>query len=849
MKTVDDVWQRPISVYASAYSPVPQESVTLEQIFERIVYGSQGLSAATQQIRTALASGESNRADGLKRQLPGVTYAGVFGRRCKHGLLQSAGLVTLDYDEVGDLEKVGELRDRAARLRHTTMAHVSPSGRGVRVVIAVDPSPDAAEAYRAAWQVTREYYDAKLDAHSDDATSDISRLAFLSFDPEVRFNSDVVPFRILGNGSLAEDQPAEVEIKGAPLISEDFLTGESGDKTSNLSRGSLEAALAKACEAIRAAPKGSRNATLNAHAFHLGQLVATGGLSRHRVEDELEQAALDAGLPAGEIDRTILSGLEAGLRQLAKRDQAWLDDLLERSKTDPGAPFELGAIARLQALPAADWQRWRVRLREAKTGIPLADLDAAIRVQARDLQGKQLHGRGIEWLEARPWSEPVDGAELLSSLSDFVTSYVAMPGELADALGLWIGHSYLHDRLELSTFLNVTSATKRCGKTLLLEIIAELVQRPLAVAGDVTPAALFRTIEIFGPTLLLDEIDTYLANDRELRGLLNGSQRRASAFVIRTVGEDFEPRRFATWCPKVLVGIGGLPDTVLDRSVVVRLERRSPRAAPLHRWRDRDKGVSEQIRRKLVRWVADNAEAILAARAGVEFPPDLQDRARDAWESLLAIATVAGGEWAGQDGRGWAACEALRPTESDETGAREQLLADLRAVFAESGDPESLATQEILAALHKLESRPWSEWGRSNRPLTPRGLSSLLAPFKVRPRNRRSGGKQSKGYRREDLEPIWERYAVPSPKEGSPIRPTVPMPSETTFPQCHHPSRLLEVGQQGNPRKSDQELIGTAGRVEYTPPEAESEEGTLEPTPTPPPATDEPDGTWVEGEL
>ena len=152
----------------------------------------------------------------------------------------------------------------------------------------------------------------------------------------------------------------------------------------------------------------------------------------------------------------------------------------------------------------------------------------------------------------------MDGAGLLSSLSKLITSYVYIPRELADALSLWIVHSYLHDRLEVSTFLNLTSATKRCGKSLLLEVLSELVYRPLPVAGNITPAALFRTIQKFEPTLLLDEIDTYLANDPELRGVLNGSQRRASAFVIRTVGEDFDPQRFATWCPKVLVGIGGL---------------------------------------------------------------------------------------------------------------------------------------------------------------------------------------------------------------------------------------------------------------------------------------------------
>ena len=454
-------------------------------------------------------------------------------------------------------------------------------------------------------------------------------------------------------------------------------------------------------------------------------------------------------------------------------DSAGCEDLLERSKTDPGAPFEPEAIARLSELPAADWHRWRARLKEANTGIPLAELDAAIRAHTRDHQERQLQGRPIEWPESEPWPEPVDGARLLTSLAELITSYVYIPGELADALSLWIVHSYLHDRLEVSTFLNLTSATKRCGKSLLLEVLSELVYRPLPVAGNITPAALFRTIQKFEPTLLLDEIDTYLANDPELRGVLNGSQRRASAFVIRTVGEDFDPQRFATWCPKVLVGIGGLPDTVLDRSLVLRLERRPPNAAPLLRWRDRDKEVIELLRRQLVRWLADNAEAILAARSGVDFPPALHDRARDAWEVLLATAAVAGDVW---PERARAAVAAVVVSDaSDEIGNRELLLVDLKAVFTAYGRPDRLSTQVILESLHEKEERPWGEW-RSGRPLTSRGLSSLLKPFGVKPKQWRSGSERERGYARADLEPIWGQYC-----------PSTLEPVEVTRDTCDNP--------------------------------------------------------------
>ena len=229
------------------------------------------------------------------------------------------------------------------------------------------------------------------------------------------------------------------------------------------------------------------------------------------------------------------------------------------------------------------------------------------------------------------------------------------------------------------------------------------------------------------------------------------------AYVMRCVGEDHEPRRFGTWCPKAISGIGGLPDTVIDRSLVVRLERK-PSSHALDRWRDRDWKAVKDLRRRIGRWIADKDEEILNGRRSVRFPPGLHDRARDAWEALLAVANVAGCDWAGEGGRAWRACEKVHADAEDETGAREKLLADLRQVFADAGDPEAMATNQILKALRAMEGRPWSEWKRG-QPLSPRGLADLLKPFNVRPTTfRQPGGGTSRGYHRKHLQPVWSAY-------------------------------------------------------------------------------------------
>ena len=155
----------------------------------------------------------------------------------------------------------------------------------------------------------------------------------------------------------------------------------------------------------------------------------------------------------------------------------------------------------------------------------------------------------------------------------------------------------------------------------------------------------------------------------------------------------------------------------------------------------------------------------MKAGSKVEFPDGLQDRARDAWKILLAIGFVAGGEWAGREGRAWRACKKITAdAHEEETGSREKLLVDLWKVFQKSGDPEALPTQRILEKLAAMEGRPWSEWRRDKK-LSPRGLASLLKPFKVKPKNiKLSDQRVVKGYYRARLKPVWDAYL---PKGGA----------------------------------------------------------------------------------
>jgi putative DNA primase/helicase len=351
-----------------------------------------------------------------------------------------------------------------------------------------------------------------------------------------------------------------------------------------------------------------------------------------------------------------------------------------------------------------------------------------------------------------PWPELVNGASLITDLETAINAHAVLPDGAAVALALWILHTYCLNAAAITPRLAIISPTKRCGKTTVLKLLGTLACKPLA-AASLTPAVLYRVVEAFSPTILVDEADTFLAEQDELRGILNAGHDRHSAVVPRCVGDDFEPKVFRVFGAVAIAAIGKLPDTLMDRSVVIEMKRKAP-SEKLQKLRRRQREALAALPRQCARWALDNAKALSDREP--ELPDDLDDRAADNWEPLLAIADQAGGPWPGR-ARATALLLSGGRADSAETGdAGVQLLADVRAVFVNNGIDRS-TTKALLAALADLEGRPWAEWNRG-RPITPRQLGTLLGRFGIKPGTIRVGEATPKGYVLADLVDAFGRY-------------------------------------------------------------------------------------------
>ncbi|EPD91410.1 hypothetical protein HMPREF1486_04978 [Streptomyces sp. HPH0547] len=374
-------------------------------------------------------------------------------------------------------------------------------------------------------------------------------------------------------------------------------------------------------------------------------------------------------------------------------------------------------------------------------------------------------------------TNPIDGAALLDEVERFHRRFNVFPHEAAYvAVTLWDAHAHLLDCFDSTPRLAFLSPEPGSGKSRALEVVETLVPQPMT-AVNASAAALFRSVSSPNgrPTILFDEIDTIFGpkagDNEELRGFLNAGHRRTGV-TYRCIGDGGNQtvQAFPSYCAVAVAGLGNLPDTIMTRSVVIRMRRRArnetvePFRARLH------EAEGHKLRDRLAQWTEQARDSVMGAWP--EMPESVTDRPADVWEPLLAIADAAGGDW---PDRARESCvslvEASKANDKGSLGVR--LLTDLRDHVMVGTD--RLPTVAILDRLNALDDAPWADL--HGKPLDSRRLSKMLAEYMtadnepITSRNIKAAGSVLKGYYSADLSDAWARYCPPPPESPLPPLP------------------------------------------------------------------------------
>lgn len=494
----------------------------------------------------------------------------------------------------------------------------------------------------------------------------------------------------------------------------------------------------KNIDTLKSSAPGNRNNTLNVAVFFAARAFAANILERTEKElkEDLTTAGLASGMQRAEIESTLRSAWSKG----AKQPLAVLDTEKERAdalarlrieaeskSTTRGVEDVLRDCARLDAI---EYEPLRVGLAKALLIRPKVLDDEVRKRRPKVEESEGLRGSAPSFSDREPWPEPVDPAAMLDEIRDTLCRFIYFhrKGD-AETVALWTVLTHARDRFHVAPYLRVSSPIEGCGKSTLLRLVTNLAYRPVE-GSNITSAVVFRIVDLYHPTLVIDELDTFLEGDPQFIGILNSGHERDLGFVYRCVGDDQEVRKFSTFGPKIYGMIGTPKGPFASRSIPILLIRKSPEEKIEDFNKDEPETARQldRLHRQIARWVKDREEHFQTSKIDAA---GLSNRSRDNWLPLLTIAELAGGRWP-NEARFASGLGDPTARDSDE----KILLRDLRNIFY-SKKATWIPSRELVSDLKSQTHSPWATFGKRADGINEHQLGVLLKGFGVEHSRRR----------------------------------------------------------------------------------------------------------------
>ncbi|UNU73653.1 DUF3631 domain-containing protein [Moraxella nasovis] len=376
----------------------------------------------------------------------------------------------------------------------------------------------------------------------------------------------------------------------------------------------------------------------------------------------------------------------------------------------------------------------------------------------RLLQWVYEYKQGDLVTDPTPFDTAVSHDEIYTALYELVNRHIVIDEPLKVAFVLWVMFSYLVDISDIAPIAWITAPEKSCGKSTLLGLFERVVNRPF-VTQNPTMAVIYRVMERYKPTLLVDEIDTNLKHNDKLLGIVNSGYSRHNSKTARTnmdKGGGFDV--FDSFGAKVFCGIGEMKGTFASRAIRFEL-RRKGKDDKVHRLNKATLPHSQTdiIRQKCKRWAMDNRQAVAGVQ--IELLP-IDDRSFDNWYILLQIATVLGKYDTAKH-----ACLAMCQIKG-EPSINEQLLADIREIW----NGERMSSKLLLEKLNALDEAMWQTINNGQE-MTAHQFAKKLKSFGIKSKDMRIKDNPTtiKGFLKSDFQKVWDNYLPPPQADENPF--------------------------------------------------------------------------------
>jgi len=347
--------------------------------------------------------------------------------------------------------------------------------------------------------------------------------------------------------------------------------------------------------------------------------------------------------------------------------------------------------------------------------------------------------------------------DLLDEVVLTTKKYLIMTEVQHDALALWIAGGHAHKAFDTFPRLSVQAPEKESGKTRVLDVIYNLVPNPLMTA-DFSVSSMARSI-VLDKTMLLDEVDAVFKSssdeNRDKKAIINAGFRANGTFLRNTGsgGMDITPTEFNVYSPIALAGIGGLPDTIESRSVIIHMKRKKDNDKVTRFFFKQTEKETKLLRKDMELWAVVANQDLAFARP--DMPSEyLSDRAEEMWEPIVAIADMASEDW-GKRARTCAVeLSAQEEGEEDSTGTK--LLRDIKSIFDDLDVPR-LFSGELVSKLKEIETSDWNNWHRGNG-LNQNDVAKILKGYGIKPSQIRIQADNKRGYEFQQFVDAFSRY-------------------------------------------------------------------------------------------